>query len=169
MSKDCSAVFDRCMHRIRSWRAPLNYSRKDWLDEIEAEAAAEMWLALQSYDPSRNVPVGAFLYQRVLAGVLRRYRQEWSYAHRHSAEDILNQREPVASERSDNLSIAVRLAMSRLSHNDRKLLVQLYWADRTEMDIADELGISQQGVSKRKRSLLANLRTTFATPTASYP
>jgi RNA polymerase sigma factor (sigma-70 family) len=40
--------------------------------------------------------------------------------------------------------------MRQLSERERQVVKQLYWDERTEAEIAHELGISQQAVSKIK-------------------
>src|SRR5579871_2071177 len=80
-------VLGCCLKRLNSWRIPPNWSASDWLKEIKAIGTAAAWQAEGEFDPSRGVPVAAFLYQRILARVFTRYRQEWAYA-LHLAPEI---------------------------------------------------------------------------------
>jgi RNA polymerase sigma factor (sigma-70 family) len=48
--------------------------------------------------------------------------------------------------------------MRQLSERERQVVKQLYWDERTEAEIAHELGISQQAVSKIKRKAIQKLR-----------
>ncbi len=73
------AIWPGCWRRIRSWRVPPRWNRLDWWDEARAEAARAACAAALDYDPTLGVPRAAFLYQRILAGVWTRYRQEWAY------------------------------------------------------------------------------------------
>ena len=58
---------------------PPRWNPLDWWDEARAEASLAACAAALDYDPSRGVPRAAFLYERILAGVWTRYRQEWAY------------------------------------------------------------------------------------------
>lgn len=73
-------VLQSCQRRIRSWRVPPNWSPRDWFEEIEAVQAIAAWQASRAYDPSRGINYAAFVYQKVMACALTRYRQEWTYA-----------------------------------------------------------------------------------------
>ena len=73
------AIWPRCWRRIHSWRVPPRWNPLDWWDEARAEAALAACAATLDFDPARGVPRAAFLYQRILAGVWTRYRQEWAY------------------------------------------------------------------------------------------
>lgn len=71
-----------CLRRISGWRVPPNWALFQWREEIEGHALAAACAAQAAYDPRRCVPFGAFVYRRVMARVLTRYRQEWGYARR---------------------------------------------------------------------------------------
>lgn len=49
-------------------------------------------------------------------------------------------------------------AISCLSDDDRYLIYQLYFEERTERDLAKELQLSQKGINKRKNRILTLLR-----------
>ena len=79
---------------------------------MRAEANAAAWEAGLDFDPTRGVPLPAFVHGRVLARALTRYRREWSYARRCGIrsetdrfEDI-NSRGFSAVDVSDSLSAA---------------------------------------------------------------
>src|SRR5258707_2192007 len=80
------AGFIAGLRRARSWRVPPNWSAIDWHEELRAVALAAAWQAGQDHDPSRGVPLGGFVYFRVQAQALTRYRQEWRDAPRVAAE-----------------------------------------------------------------------------------
>jgi DNA-directed RNA polymerase specialized sigma24 family protein len=149
-----ATLLHSCLSRVLRWRVPPNWSISEWRNEIRAEAACAVWQAVSEYDPSRGVPFGAFARQRVLTQTLTRFRQEWAYASR------------CAQEHSSELACAAyipfedwpREALARLSKPDLWLVGQLFLRDRTEADIAKQMGITQQGVNKRKRLILGNLR-----------
>ena len=49
-------------------------------------------------------------------------------------------------------------AVSCLSDDDQYLILQLYFEERTERDLATELQLSQKGINKRKSRILSLLR-----------
>lgn len=49
-------------------------------------------------------------------------------------------------------------ALSFLSDEEQYLIQQIYFNDRTERDLAEELGCSQNAVNKRKQPILDKLR-----------
>jgi DNA-directed RNA polymerase specialized sigma24 family protein len=57
-------------------------------------------------------------------------------------------------------------ALARLPSSDLWLVEQLFLRDRTEADIATQIGITQQAVSKRKQLILLRLRR-YMTRTSS--
>ncbi len=66
-----------CLWQIRAWPAPPNWSRADWLEEIEQIAWIASWQAEREFDPARGKERGAFVYGRVMASALAAYRKEW--------------------------------------------------------------------------------------------
>jgi RNA polymerase sigma factor (sigma-70 family) len=159
-----AAVLGGCLKRLNSWRIPPNWSASDWFKEIKAIGAAAAWQAEDEFDPSRGVPMCAFLYQRILARVFTRYRQEWAYAlhlaHKIDEEihDLALQAEALLCPETVHESESVRSALDSLSSLDRKLVVLLFWKEHTESQIARSMGISQSAVSKRKHVILRKLR-----------
>jgi DNA-directed RNA polymerase specialized sigma24 family protein len=109
--------------------------------------------ALRDYDSARQVPLSAFVYQRMMASALAQYRREWSFALRHvsnASSDAAYPRHAVSDS-----PIAIRLTLQRalytLSHAENALARHLYWEGRTEAEAAERLKISHQAVNKRKR------------------
>jgi len=68
---------------VRSWRVQPNWLPSDWFEEIEATQAIAAWQVSCTYDPSSGLPCEVFVYQKVMARVLARYRQEWTGFTRH--------------------------------------------------------------------------------------
>jgi hypothetical protein len=157
-------VFEACLRRIARWRTPPNWSAGEWAHEVRAQAYLAKCLAEAEYDASRGVPFDAFVHQRVLAGVLTRYRQEWAFAVHCSGvgsfADVVET--PIDSSHTHTVDEIVDYVRIILPRADRALLLALYWQNRTEATIGRALGISQQAVSKRKRTLLRELRCQLA-------
>lgn len=51
--------------------------------------------------------------------------------------------------------------ISELSKEEQWLIQELYFEERTEREVAAELGLSQKAVNKRKQKILEKLRTLF--------
>lgn len=152
-----------CASRSRSWRVPPNWAPAQWHEEIEGHALAAACDARAIYDPSRGVPLGAFIYQRVMARVLTRYRQEWSFARRCVCEpgsdgdtcDVC-----AAPDVADHCDLEETVAS--LTSPQRWLVQEIFWRERTESAVASDLGLSQRAVSKRKQAVLIALRRWLA-------
>ncbi len=160
---DYNSVFEICMRRIRCWKHPPNYAASDWFDEMSGELGAAACQALRDYDAARQVPLSAFVYQRMLAGALSRYRKEWSFALRHGSHTGFQPQSPI-SDSARVLRLDLRRALGGLSPLEIAILRQLYWEGHTESQAAERLEISQQAVNKRKRILLRRLRGSLAAP-----
>lgn len=55
----------------------------------------------------------------------------------------------------------VRFCLSKLSEDERDLILRLFYQEKTEQEIGNMLHISQQSVNKRKQTLLLKLRKIF--------
>jgi RNA polymerase sigma factor (sigma-70 family) len=160
MGDDPLPLMGSCLRRIFRWRVPPNWSVSDWRNEIRAEAACAAWQAVCDYDPSLGVPFHAFARSQVLTSTLTRYRREWAYALRSTRE---YDPESCDSKFLDSFASAVIRdwlgpALARLPKPDLWLIEQLFLRDRTETDIAAQIGITQPAISKRKRSIVMQLR-----------
>jgi hypothetical protein len=160
MGDDPLPLVGSCLKRIFRWRVPHNWSISDWRNEMRAEAACAAWQAACDYDQSLNVPFSVFARQRVLTSTLTRYRQEWAYAFRSAQEhDPENSDSKLldftATEVFNDWPVP---ALARLSKPDLWLVEQLFLRDRTEADVAAQIGITQPAISKRKRAIVTQLR-----------
>jgi DNA-directed RNA polymerase specialized sigma24 family protein len=170
LSPECRAVLQNCFKRIFAWPVPPNWSRSDWFDEIKAHGVAASCQALWDYEVERAVPLQAFIYQRVMARALTRYRQEWRYALHVVSEDAQGDT-PMGSEsfpaQAGKLQVrveassaygALRDAVASLPKSSRSLIEQLFWHERTEQDVAEVLRIGRRAVNKRKHAVLMCLQ-----------
>ena len=163
MENDIVMGFKQGAARARSWQTPPNWSFSDWRDELLAVAISSAWQAKQDFDPSRGVSLADFVSSRIKARALTRYRQEWKFALNTvlcDAEIIINliDAEPISFAMQAAFK-SLSLALEQIPSRERWLLDQIFWQDRTESDIADELRISQPAVSKRKRVALLHLQS----------
>lgn len=156
-----SDIWAVCWQRICEWKVPPHWSAGDWMDELQAQGAAAAWQALGDFDTTRGVPLQVYLRQRVLASVLTRSRQEWSYA-LHSALKISADDSRGAIKQPEYPEAAVfqtlRQALAKLAEQDRWLIERLFWDGQTQAKVAEKLGISQAAVNKRKCAILRELR-----------
>jgi len=154
------AIWPRCWRRIHSWRVPPRWNPLDWWDEARAEAALAACAAARDFDPTRGVPRAAFLYQRIVAGVWTRYRQEWAYGRHLRAPRPLEEWPAPDDSCSPEVDTAeLARFLGQLGERDRWLIRQLFWDGRTEAAVARDLGISQQGVYERRFQILRWLQT----------
>ncbi len=150
----------RCMARVQRWKVPPNWSRCQWLEEASAQAELA---AITSQTVCQSVTAPGIVNtfdSRIHNSVLHRYRQEWSFA-RHCGLPVA--REPVEDDEPedevDAMLPCIPDALARLSEPDRRLLQMLYWEHRSEAQIAADMGVTQQAISKRKRRILSALST----------
>lgn len=141
----------QCLRRVATWKTPPNWSRRDWMEEMYAEAESAGWKASRehTYDDTRSL-FGA-VYQHSLNACLQRYRQEWRYAlHCPMTLDAFERREPYPAD--------LYAALDSLSESDRQLMHELFWEGCTETDLARRQGVSVQAISRRKQTVLKKLR-----------
>jgi len=155
-----STVSDSCLRRITTWRTPPNWSRREWVEEMRSVVDSAAIQAESLYNSSYGCTVTEFLYGRILAAALTRHRQEWAFGCRCA---------PLAETQNLTASVnlpdgfrfasppAVEEAIADLPAESRTLVRLLFWDKETEADIASMLGVSQQAVSKRKRTILRRL------------
>jgi RNA polymerase sigma factor (sigma-70 family) len=151
---------DRSLRQIYTWRVPPNWSRRDWHEEMKAEAIAAAWEAEHDFDPTRGVPLPAFVHQRVLARTLTRHRREWAYARRCALYSETDHCEDVAAGglSSVDVSESLQRCLDRLPEHHRALIECLYREGKTEVEVARMLSRSQPTINLRKHRILERLR-----------
>jgi DNA-directed RNA polymerase specialized sigma24 family protein len=161
------AIVRFCVYKARHWRVPPNWTPAEWANELSAHAAAAAHEAGCQYDASRSSASGTFIISRVMARLLTRYRQEWTFA-RHLGDSPLDcetktpgqfAREASPARNSAALPEHLDAAIGGLPENDRWLLSQIFWYGRGQCDLARELGVSQPAISKRYRKIIVRLRS----------
>jgi RNA polymerase sigma factor (sigma-70 family) len=160
LSPELDFVVSSSLRRIRRWRIPPSWRAREWFEEVESEANVAGLQAFKEFDETRGVPREAFLRQRIMRRTLALYRREWSYAVRRVVEDELDRRAEVG--KNDPIKYVVRLrilqrSLELLPEPDLSIIEGLFWGARSETEIAVELGITQQAVSKKKRRILDTL------------
>ena len=158
------------LKRTRSWCVPPNWSRDDWLEELAAVATAAAWQALRDFDPDRGVPLAGFGYCQIISRCLARYRKEWRYAVHIDASNSCEKETTTFKHPGLFASSAanadgphpsnddLRGAVGALPAEQRRLIEQLFWEERTEADMASAIGTNQSTINRRKQAILKGLR-----------
>ena len=72
----------------------------------------------------------------------------------------------IKDERTDDVSwldgISIREGLSKLSERERLILMMRFFDGRTQMEVAEEIGISQAQVSRLEKAALKQLRRFMA-------
>lgn len=155
-----------CVRKAGRWRVPPNWTSGEWMKEMMALGLAAGHEAACQFDPSRGAAAPAFFSTRIMGRLLTRYRQEWSFATRvtnwsqEPEQATLASREPFTSGYYPNHTTDTGLidAVNQLDETERWLMVQIFWRDRDQSDVARELGVSQPAVSRRYRNVVRKLR-----------
>ena len=56
-------------------------------------------------------------------------------------------------------SVALRDAMNKLSERERKIIEMRFYGNKTQMEIAESIGISQAQVSRLEKGALARMKS----------
>jgi hypothetical protein len=151
----------RAFGRARCWRTPPNWSRRDWLDEVQAIIDAAASCAGVNYDSGRGVPRTAFIYIRAVAAAWTRYRQEWAYFRRcdfsHATRYDLTVGPLDGNVADRSMDDFLGQVLDQLPVGDQWLVRQLFWKGASQARVAATLHISQQCVSRRKLRVLRQL------------
>ncbi|WP_406700168.1 sigma-70 family RNA polymerase sigma factor [Singulisphaera sp. Ch08] len=161
LAPELDFVISTCLSRIRRWRVPPSWMAKEWAEEIKSEATVAGLQAFQEFDDTRGVPREAFLHQRVMQRTLALYRREWTYAVRRVVEEELDRRAEIGKKDLAKYVANLRIlqqSLNLLPESDLSIIEEIFWGERSQTEIAEELGISQQAVSKRKHRILETLR-----------
>ncbi len=153
--------------RIRSWQVPPNWSRDDWFEEINAVGTAAVWQAVCEFNPQRGIPLAGFGYCWMMSRCLARYRKEWRYALHIVSSDSCEKETTTFKGPSPSIakvngihysSYDLPGAVGALPAEERQLIEQLFWKERTETELAHALGTNQSTINRRKWTILGNLR-----------
>jgi RNA polymerase sigma factor (sigma-70 family) len=162
------------LHQARQWRCPIHWDGKEWQKELDAIAQAAAFEACFYFDEQRGITLEIFVFWQVLTALRDFHRREWAYFAFHCGHLTKVSDEGEAGEGDESAEVCEEVAteglerewrrylifwaLERLSERERQVMKRLYWDGRTEVEIAHELGISQQAVSKIKRKAIQKLR-----------
>jgi RNA polymerase sigma factor (sigma-70 family) len=162
------------LHQARQWRCPIHWDGKEWQKELDAIAQAAAFEACFYFDEQRGMTLETFVFWQVLTALRDFHRREWAYFAFHCGHLTKVSDEGEAGEGDESAEVCEEVAtegleqewrrclifwaLERLSERERQVINRLYWDEWTEAEIAHELGISQQAVSKIKRKAIQKLR-----------
>ncbi|MFA0746298.1 sigma-70 family RNA polymerase sigma factor [Fervidibacter sp.] len=162
------------LHQARQWRRPPHWDGYEWQKELDAIAQAATFEACFYFDEQRGMTLETFVFWQVLTALRDFHRREWAYFAFHCGHLSRVSNEGEAGEGDESAEVCegvvtkgleqewrrylIFWALERLSERERQVINRLYWDGRTEAEIAHELGISQQAVSKIKQKAIQKLR-----------
>jgi DNA-directed RNA polymerase specialized sigma24 family protein len=158
-------IVKTCVRRVLHWPVPPNWTGSAWMKEMAAHGNAAAHEASCQYDSSRSSEPEVFVKSRVMGRLLTRYRQEWNFARRVAHWSSETEDGPVSTlmdaaraDSAGDMRKTVTDAVNGLPEPDRWLVMQLFWHDRDQRELARELGVSQPAISKRYRNIVRQLR-----------
>ena len=84
----------------------------------------------------------------------------------HDGGDPIYVMDQISDEKHEDSNwlegISIREGLSRLSDREKLILTMRFFDGRTQMEVADEIGISQAQVSRLEKAALRNLRRHMA-------
>ena len=162
------------LHQARQWYRPPHWDGNEWHKELDAIAHAAAFEACCYFDEQQSITLETFVFWQVLTALRDFHRREWDYFAFHCGHLTKVSDEGEAGEGDESAEVCEEVAtegleqewrrylifwaLERLSERERQVMKRLYWDGRTEAEIAHELGISQQAVSKIKRKAIQKLR-----------
>jgi len=166
------------LRQARQWHYPPHWDCHQWQEELDDIAYAAAFEACFCFDERRGVPLEAFVFQKVLMALRDFHRHEWAYFAFHCAHlpRVADEGEAGEGDESEEvcegvvteglerewrrylICYLIRWALERLSEREQQVIKRLYWDEWTEAEIAQEMGISQQAVSKIKQRAIQKLR-----------
>jgi len=80
----------------------------------------------------------------------------------HDGGDPIYVMDQISDEKSEDGAwlegVSIREAMARLSEREQAILTKRFFQGRTQMEVAEEIGISQAQVSRLEKAALKHLR-----------
>jgi RNA polymerase sigma factor (sigma-70 family) len=162
------------LRKARKWRRPPHWDGNEWHKELDAIARAAAFEACCYFDEQQSITLETLVFWQVLTVLRDFHRREWAYFAFHCGHLTKVSDEGEAGEGDESAEVCEEVAtegleqewrrylifwaLERLSERERQVMKRLYWDGRTEAEIAHELGISQQAVSKIKRKAIQKLR-----------
>ena len=141
------------------------------LDDLVQAGCVGLIAAVDRWDPGRGRPFEAYAVPTIV-GAMRHHLRDRAPALRTPRragatpavmlpldDDLPGADDPIAAA-DDRLALA--LALRRLPHHERRIVVLALFGDRSHRAIADDLGLSQVHVSRLLRSAIVRLRCALA-------
>ena len=158
-------VWARCWKRIRRWSVPPRWAARDWHDEARAQGGLANSLARHEFDPTRGIPLEAFLYRRIVDAVWTLHRQETSFGRRAKPQEVVEYDAQARPRPDPDLPESITHALERLSQTERRLIGRLFWDESSLEDLSAETGLRREALKTRKARAVLKLRQLLLDPT----
>ena len=94
-------------------------------------------------------------------------------------QDPISLQEPIYNDGTDNIyvmdqirdakntdeswteNLALKQAMKKLTQKEKEIIARRFFEGRTQMEVADEIGISQAQVSRREKSAIKHIKRMY--------
>ena len=159
--------------RIESYIRRFSYLDADMREDLRQESRIAIWRAQERYDPNTGVPFEQYAFvaaRNAISQYLSSYAHPLSYPRNYLAlggrhgqrepifEDTLVSKSSIDEDEEQIDEAAIAKALQRVPRKYRLVLVGLYWDNKTEFEIAVEVGVSRMSVNNWKRRGLDILR-----------
>lgn len=142
-------------------------------EDLEGEIYCRFCALVDAFDPSRGIPLRAYLVRTLAGSVYTFSRSQWRREQREvSLEGSLQEDDPVVSQdptaqwdfelMSRDVLKALPDAIATLPERQRRVLVWRYYDSRSFEEIAKELGVQTATARSLLRHALTNLRQRIA-------
>ena len=151
-------------------------NRTDNMDDLFQVGCIGLIKAIDNFDLSHEVKFSTYAVPMILGEVKRFLRDNNSVRISRSIKDSISMFEPIYNDGGDTIYLADQLedkcndnrnfdlrvalndAIKALSSKERKIINERYLYGKTQMELADELGISQAQISRLEKSGLQNIK-----------
>jgi RNA polymerase sigma-B factor len=141
-------------------------NRGEPFDELVQAGSVGLIKAVDRFDPDRGSSLATFAAALIEGEIRHHLRRHRRLAAPPATAPVAPADDAAEAERSE-ARLILRSGWKTLSERERRLLELRYFGDRTQKEIAAELGLSQAQVSRLLRAALARLREQLADDVAA--
>jgi RNA polymerase sigma-B factor len=143
-------------------------NRGEPFDELVQAGSVGLIKAVDRFDPERGSSLATFAAALIEGEIRHHLRRHRRLATPPAPDAVAPAGDAAEAERSE-ARLLLRSGWKNLSDRERRLLELRYFGDRTQTEIAAELGLSQAQVSRLLRAALARLREQLTDDVAAPP
>lgn len=177
--KSLLAVLERCLRRASSWPAPPNWSRHDWAQVTHQVANIALCDALRDRPTHADIPLEAFVHQRLMSALRTKARREYRYGARSTPLTAeMEQSLPAhpngtaaqshGANGQDSIRQTIHDLLASLPARSVKLLREIFYEGRTVAELSQQLHINRRTLNSQKLSALALLRCALCADDTRY-